>query len=68
MGKFILVMVFHGQLHAYGTFTSEEVCLKMAALATVQATFAHSDLINICYREALFKELFPKLPIEEPST
>lgn len=68
MEKFVLVMVFGGQVHAYGLFVSERGCLVMAAEGTMAAARANINLINICYRESLYREMFPSLPIGEPAT
>lgn len=68
MEKFVLVMVFGGQVHAYGLFVSERACFAMAAEGTRAAEVAHANLINVCYRESLYREMFPSLPIEEPAT
>lgn len=68
MEKFVLVMVFGGQVHAYGLFVTERGCFEMGWAGTRAAEAAHANLINICYRESLYREMFPSLPIEEPAT
>lgn len=68
MEKFVLVMAFAHQVHAYGPFPSEANCLKMMHLANEAAGYAHVELIEVCHPMGYFRRSFPQLAIEEPAT